>query len=316
MRKAEITVIGAAILDLLARPVTPAVFETGSQPVREMRLSGGGDALNEAVALARLGKHTELVSTLGRDRAGETVLQILRDAGVATNRIVRQSGLRTGVNAVLVDESGERHFLTDPESSLRRLSETDILPALDAAADIVSFAGIFVSPLLDIPALERIFQRIKEKPERILVADMTKAKHAERLSDLMGLLPYVDCILPNEEEIALLTGERDPRRNAAMLIEAGASCAVIKLGKRGCLVRTADAAYQIPACPVERAVDTTGAGDCFAAGFLWGLSEGLPLLECGRFGCAAASCCVEQLGATDGISSLEEPLKRYRACYK
>lgn len=184
------------------------------------------------------------------------------------------------------------------------------MPHVETMADIVSFASIFVSSKLDIKAMEELFRAIKEKPGRILAADMTKAKNRETLEDLYGLLPYIDYILPNEEEIALLTGEDDPGKNAEILIEAGVSCAVIKCGTKGCLIRTKEELYRIPAYEVEHCVDTTGAGDCFAAGFLWALSEGYPLSECGRFACAAASCAVEWLGATDGVISLEEPMRR------
>jgi sugar/nucleoside kinase (ribokinase family) len=171
---------------------------------------------------------------------------------------------------------------------------------------------MFVSPLLDIPAMKRIFKKVKEKPGRTLVVDMTKAKNGERLEDVKELLPYIDYILPNADEIALLTGEKDPHTNAKLLIEAGVGCAVIKCGSRGCIVQTKDVCYEIPAYPVKNAIDSTGAGDCFAAGFLWGLHQGLPLEQCGYFACAAASCTVEHMGATDGIASLDEPMKRYR----
>ena len=172
-------------------------------------------------------------------------------------------------------------------------------------------AGMFVSPLLDIAAMEQIFCRIKSKPGRMLAADMTKAKNGERLKDLEKLLPYIDYLFPNEEEIALLTGEQDAAVNARLLVEAGVGCAVVKCGSRGCLIRTRTDTYSIPAYPVREAVDSTGAGDCFAAGFLWALSEGMELEACGRFACAAASCAVEQLGATAGIRSVKEPLERY-----
>jgi sugar/nucleoside kinase (ribokinase family) len=132
------------------------------------------------------------------------------------------------------------------------------------------------------------------------------------LADLEELLPYIDYILPNRDEIALLTGKNDPFANAKLLIEAGVGCAVIKCGKDGCLIRTKDECYKIPAYPVENALDSTGAGDCFAAGFLWGLRNGLSLEECGYFACATASCAVEHMGATDGVQSIGEPMKRYR----
>lgn len=311
-QRKEITIIGPAIIDILAGPVGPEVFRTGSQPMKTMKLSFGGDALNEAVVLSRLGKNVELVAKVGDDDAGARVLDFIKSVGISVDTIRTEPGLITSMNIVLVDEAGERHFLTNPEGSLRKLTEADILPYLDPASDIVSFASMFVSPLLDIGAMGRIFRRFKERPGSTLVVDMTKAKNGEQLEDLAEILPYIDYILPNEDEIALLTGEADAYRNAEKLIQSGVSCAVIKRGKKGCLIRTKKESIEVPAYPVEHAVDTTGAGDGFAAGFLWGLSSGLSLKNCGRFACAVASCIVEQAGATEGIQSLEEPMRRYR----
>lgn len=314
--KKDITVIGNAIVDVLAKSVDAKVFETGSQSVENIKLSFGGDALNEAVVLTRLGKKVDLISKVGRDEAGSRVLSFLEDSGISVDKITVENGLDTSINVVLIDEHGERHFLTNPAGSQRKLAEVDIDPYLDSANDIVSFASIFVSSLLDIPAMTGIFRRIKERPGRILVADLTKAKKGERLEDLADLLPYVDYILPNEDEIALLTGEKDPFINAGLLIESGVSCAVIKCGSKGCLIRTKNEMYRIPAYPIQKCIDTTGAGDSFAAGFLWALSEGMPLIDCGCFACAAASCTVECVGAADGVISVETPLSRYEELRK
>lgn len=308
--KKDITIIGNTIIDVLVKSVNAKVFETGSLPVEQIKLTFGGDALNEAFVLTRLGKKVDLISKVGNDEAGSRVLNFLKDSDITIDRIIVENGLDTSINVVLIDECGERYFLTNPAGSQRKLAEDNIYPYLDSAGDIVSFASMFVSPLLDIPAMTRIFKRIKEKPDRILVADLTKAKKGERLEDLADLLPYVDYILPNEDEIALLTGEKDPYINAGLLIEAGVSCAVIKCGSKGCIIGTRDEMYHIPAYPVKKCVDTTGAGDSFAAGFLWALSEGMPLIDCGCFACAAASCTVECVGSTEGVISVETPLSR------
>jgi sugar/nucleoside kinase (ribokinase family) len=308
----DITVIGPAIIDVLAGSVSEKVFQTGSQLMKKMKLSFGGDALNESVVLTRLGKHVELVTKIGRDESGTQILNYMKKNGLSLDSIRVESGVETAINIVLIDDVGERYFLSNPEGSHRKLTETDIAPYIDAAADIVSFASMFISPLIDISAMMRTFKHIKEKPGRTLVVDMTKVKHGERLDDLKCLLPYVDYLLPNETEIAMLTGEADPYVNAELLVKAGVYCAVIKCGSRGCLIRTMDEVIQIPAYPVEHPIDTTGAGDCFAAGFLWGLSEGLSLVDCGRFACATASCSVEYMGATEGVNSIEKPRKRYQ----
>ncbi len=306
----RITVIGAAIIDVLAGPVSEQVFQTGSQPVEKTGLSFGGDALNEAVVLSRLGKKVQLISKVGKDEAGARVIDYAEGCGLTTECIIQEEGLTTGINIVLLDEKGERHFLTNPQGSLRKLAIEDILPYADAMGEIVSFASIFVSPLLDIPAMEQLFRKIKSVPGRILVADMTKAKNGERLEDIKCLLPYIDYILPNENEIALLTGICDSRKNAELLVEAGVGCAVVKCGAKGCVIATKEAVLEVPAYLIQALTDTTGAGDCFAGGFLWALSEGYSLEDCGKMACAVASCSVEQVGATEGVVSLEECRKR------
>ena len=314
--KKDITIIGNAIIDVLAKPVNAKVFEIGSQPMENIKLAFGGDALNEAVVLAHLGKKVDLISKVGNDEAGSRILGFLKDSGIAVGKIIIESDIDTSINIVLIDERGERHFLTNPQGSQRKLAEDDIYPHLDSAKEIVCFASIFVSSLLDIPAMTRLFRKIKENPDRILVADLTKAKKGERLEDMAELLPYIDYILPNEDEISLLTGVNDPYINAKLLTESGVSCAVIKRGSKGCLISTGKEMYDVPAYPVKSCIDTTGAGDSFAAGFLWALSEGLPLTECGCFACAVASCTVECMGSTDGVISLETPLSRFHEIMK
>ena len=310
--KKEITIIGGAVVDIIAGPADENVFEIGSQPMDTIQMSFGGDALNEAVVLSRFGKNVELITKVGEDEAGERVLDYIKKNGISGDSIATEKGLDTGINIVLFKESGERFFLTNPQGSLRKLSEKDIEPFIEKAADIVCFASIFVSPLLDISAMERLFRRIKSKPGRILAADLTKAKQGERLEDLKKLLPFVDYIFPNEEEIALLTGEKDIYKNGELLLEAGVSSAVIKTGEKGCLIFTRDEVIEVPAFKIHKCIDTTGAGDTFAAGFLWALSEGFTLKDCGRFACTAASCAVEEIGSGAGIISLKKVLDRYR----
>lgn len=306
----DVTVIGAAILDVLAGPIDATIFQSSSHPMKNINLSFGGDALNEAVVLSQLGANVELISKVGNDEAGKRILDFLKEKQVDTKIKIEES-LETGINIVLVDQNGERTFLTNPASSLRKLSEEDIIGQLDSAGDIVCMASLFVSPLLDINAMEHVFQEIKKKPDRILVADMTTAKNGETIKDIECLLKYIDYIIPNEIEAECLTGEKDVFRSANMFLEHGASCVIIKRGKKGCLIKNRNQEIKIPAYPHSNTIDTTGAGDSFVAGFIWGLKNGMSLEECGRFGCAVASCTVEKVGANAAIESLELPMKRY-----
>lgn len=307
----DISIIGAAIIDILAAPVSETVFSTGSCPMDTIQMSFGGDALNEAVILSRLGKKVQLITKVGEDEAGKRVLNFMEENRLSVESVKIQKDLATGINIVLINEKGERHFLTNPHGSLRKLAFGDIDGYLDDAAPIVSFAGMFVSPLLNIAKMKQLFARIKGK-DRFLAVDMTKAKNGETLEDIEELLPYMDCIFPNEEEIALLTGERDPFENAKRLVSCGVKTAVVKCGADGCVVADRQCVRAIPAVPVKVCLDTTGAGDSFAAGFLWGIANGWQIDECARFACAAASCNVEAYGAAGGIHSLEDVRRRMR----
>ena len=296
----SITVIGAGVIDVLAGAVDREIFTRHSSAMDFIEMSFGGDALNEAIVLSRLGKKVEWISKIGDDDAGQKILNYAADNGVSIEHLKIEAGLATSITIVLVEKSGERFFLTNPQASMRKL----------AAEDIVSFASMFISTTLDIAATERIFKAIKAAG-KILAFDMKFPHHGETLRDMAGMLSYADYFFPNEEELATLTGERDIDKNIAALLNYGLKCAIVKRGGEGCVIATKDERYEVPACRVEKVIDTTGAGDCFAAGFLWALSEGWILADCGKFACAVASCSVEEVGAVAGVKSLEEVMRRY-----
>jgi sugar/nucleoside kinase (ribokinase family) len=118
----------------------------------------------------------------------------------------------------------------------------------------------------------------------------------EWMKVLAPSLPHVDYALMNEDEARMLTGEIDPRRAGDKLRKLGAGNVVIKLGARGCLVNgTAVAGYRV------KAVDTTGAGDCFVGGFIAGLERGLTPVEAARVANALGALSVGQVGAIAGV---------------
>ena len=307
----DVTVIGPSVIDILAAPFDPDALAKGKRDVNQIRMSFGGDALNESVVLSRLGKKVQLISKIGADEAGRSIRKHLEKEKVSTGHVIVQQGLNTSVNIALVDADGGRKFLMDPHSSQRKLGLEDVLPMLDETAQIVSFASIFISPLFSIEKMEQLFSLIKAAG-KTLVSDLTRPKNGETFNDLKVLFPYMDVFVPNDEEIFLLTGEKDPYKNVQMLVDAGVKTAVVKIGKDGCLVGTKDSIVQVPAVTGVKCVDTTGAGDSFAAGFIAGLIEGRDMIDCARLGCAAASCSIEQIGATDGVRSLEQVMERYK----
>lgn len=309
MEPCTFLILGAAILDVLACPVSTGVFETGSQPADTLSLHTGGDALNEACTLAALGGSVRLVTRLGQDAAAEMILSRCRRLGIDTSFLRSDPSTPTGVNVVLVDERGERHFITSPRGTLRNFYPEDVRAEALCGAKYLCFASIFVSPPFTPSALSSLFRRARSQG-LILCADMTKRKNGETLEDMRECLSFLDYLIPNYEEAALLTGLTDWDDIAEAFLDCGVRHVILKAGARGCFIRTASERYWIPACTGVRCLDTTGAGDTFTACFLQGLDMGLSLPDCGRFANAGASFCIETVGACGAGTDIERILHR------
>lgn len=302
--KEKIVIIGAAILDVLVQGAGKEVFEKGSWPAEMIGMSVGGDGINEATILRKLGLPVRLQTIIGDDMPGKIVREHCRKYGIDLNE-GNSDGIPTGLNVVLVQKNGERNFLTNPQSTLRRLTREHIQLPFPEGMKIISFASIFVFPDWKDEELSWLFRLAKEQGA-IVCADMTKCKNHETVKDLRKTLPYVDYLLPNYEEAAMLTGETEIGRIADVLLAAGVKNVVIKWGSRGCYIKNGETQLMIPAVLGVDCVDTTGAGDSFAAGFLYGLYQGYSLEQCGKIANACGALAVQKLGAAQGIDNLEQ----------
>ena len=298
----EIVIIGASILDVLAYPADEEVFRTGSSPAEDIRLSVGGDALNEATVLARLGMKVLLETVIGSGKAGKFILDHCRDCGILLPADCVREDFSTGINVVLVSHDGSRHFLTNPHGSLRRLTLQDIHMPFPQSTKIVCFASIFVFPEIGPKELEVIFRTAGEQG-KIVCADMTKRKKNETVEELAEALSYVDYLIPNDEEAMLLTGKNTVEEAAESLRGAGVKTVVVKCGSKGCYVCGREKCFWVPAEKNVKCVDTTGAGDSFMAGFLYALFQGKNLRDCARNGNYFGGKAVAVTGATDWLVS-------------
>ena len=303
----EIVIIGASILDVLAYPADEEVFCTGSSPAEDIRLSVGGDALNEATVLARLGMKVLLETVIGSGKAGKFILDHCRDCGILLPADCVREDFSTGINVVLVSRDGSRHFLTNPHGSLRRLTLQDIHMPFPQSAKIVCFASIFVFPEIGPKELEVIFRTAGEQG-KIVCADMTKRKKNETVEELAEALSYVDYLIPNDEEAMLLTGKNTVEEAAESLRRAGVKTVVVKCGSKGCYVCGREKSFWMPAEKNVKCIDTTGSGDSFVAGFLHALAQGRNVRECAEYGNKCGANAVSVAGATDWTEKIGFPL--------
>ena len=155
-------IIGASVLDALALPVAPNVFETGSVAADHIAMHTGGDALNEATVLASLGESVRLVSKIGADYAGNYIDAHCQHLKMDTTFLRREASLETSVNLVLVDDLGERHFVTSPNCCLRKLYPSDIPDTAFFGARSLCFASICVFHAFVDDALAQLFSEIAD----------------------------------------------------------------------------------------------------------------------------------------------------------
>lgn len=313
-KKLDAICVGAAIVDIPLQPVSKDIFEIESCPLEQISMTIGGDAINEATIISRLGKKAALMSMVGKDAVGNYIMESCRKNGVDYTGIKVREDVDTSINVGLVTADGERTFVTNRNGSLWKMTIEDVDMERFSQARLLSLASIFNNPLLDGKALVRIFQEAKRN-DMIICADMIKARLGETLEDIREALSYVDYFLPNYEEACLMTGKTELEEIADCFLECGLKHVVIKTGKRGCYIKGKEAeAMEVPAMKGIKAIDTIGAGDNFAAGFITALLEGKSLKECAEFANVTASVSVQSIGATTGVqnrSQVEERLKEY-----
>lgn len=280
------------------------LFRRPLMPAKNVRFGVGGDAANEATVLARLGVKTRLMTKLGGDFLGRMVLEHAQREGIDTQAITVDPTVDTTLGVAIIGNGDDRFIIpVNEKRSTEMFCESDIDESMFQGAKVVSFASLFTMPRIDTQAMARIFQKVK-LAGALLCVDV-KMEGRERLEEIAPALADVDYIFPNFSEACLLTGEIEPQKVAQRFLDCGVKTVVLKLGLPGCYVRSEAEELWIPSYPAD-AVDSTGAGDNFAAGFIVGLTKGLDTQKCAKYACAAASICVRQVGSVSAVQSLPQ----------
>lgn len=307
MKRGKAICYGLAVCDVLIPGIPRDAFCSETTRVPSFSYHTGGDAINEAIALVKLGHQAGLMSFVGRDLFGDFILEEGVRAGVDMSAVLRHPSLPTTVSLVCIHPGGERSFIIN-QGADNALSEACIDWAALNDAQVVSVGSAFSCPGLT-QSLPKLLQTAKSRGI-ITCVDVIRGPDPAAKVEMEAFLPYTDYIFPNYEEGCWLTGEREIDRIAGCLTAMGAGHVVVKTGKSGChLFGRGGEHHHIPGLPVDDAKDTTGAGDNFAAGFIAGLLEGKAPAECARFANATAACSVRYIGAC-GLTGRQEVEER------
>ena len=260
----------------------------------------GGSAANTIVGLARLGCKVGFIGKVANDREGKMLLEDFRKEGVDTKGVIKTKTGRSGTVMGFIDEKGERALYVDPgvndtiefeEIDKKYAYRTKIL-------HLTSFVGE--------KSFETQKKLVENLPKNVKISlDPGELYARKGLKTLSPILTRSFVLMPNAKETALLTGEKDYMAGAETLLKMGVKIVAVKLGSRGCYVTNGKENHHIEAFKVQ-VIDTTGAGDAFCAGFLYGLINQKPLYECGKIGNFVASRCIMKMGARAGLPRLDE----------
>jgi ribokinase len=285
----HIIIVGSINMDLVVRsPHLPLPGETilGSG----FATFPGGKGANQAVAAARLGAPVIMVGRVGSDGFGNQMLQTLAQDGVDVSQVQRDTESPTGVALITVDDKGENTIIVASGANMRITPED-----VSSAEKYIREASILVLQLeIPLPAI----QRACELAHKYGVRTILNPAPARSLEP--ELLAKVDDLIPNQAELALLTGIQAIPVATATLRELGVQNVIVTLGAGGAVLAGNGEPIHYPAYMVK-AVDTTAAGDAFVGAYAVGLSDGLTASDAIRWANAAAALSVTRPGAQPSL---------------
>ncbi len=291
----SIIVFGSINIDLVATaPRLPVAGETLLG--RDFFQTPGGKGANQAVALARLGVPTQMVGRVGGDSFGAELVNNLKASGVQTDNVFVDETVNSGVATIAVNDAGENQIIIIPGAN-GRVNQSDVER---------------LSPLL--PGATTLLLQF-EIPMSTVIAAASSARQAgvtvildpapAQMDVPAELYPLVDIITPNEVEAAQLVGfpvfgEESAKKAAAVLLQRGVKCAIVKLGAKGVFCATPEETFFVPAFQVQ-AVDTVAAGDAFNGGLAAALFEGQSIRQAVVWGAAAGAMAATKPGAQPSL---------------
>ncbi|MEE1110433.1 MAG: carbohydrate kinase family protein [Lachnospiraceae bacterium] len=301
----DLICIGTALVDSLIRGFDPNPISAAGYRAASGTLSVGGEAVNESMAAAKLGTKTAILCSLGQDDAGDMVAGVLARSGADTSLIIRSAESATPVTTMFVNDDGTRKSITNaahrynfhPEKYTERFTN----------ARAVILGSLFRAPFDDPAIIHAVLNAAKESGELVFADTKLPNFRFLSLADIRESLPLIDYITPNEDEARYYTGKEEPEEMADVFLGLGVKNVIIKLGGKGCYFKNENTSLHLPPCSIT-AVDATGAGDNFVAGFASEILRGADPVTALHFANACGAICTTAVGAGTALKSREQVL--------
>lgn len=306
----QVVCLGILVADVYGRPIDEWPDKGQLSTVDDMGIGLGGCAANTGLSLVKLGVDTGIMGKIGDDGFGRFVSETLESAGADVRGLVVDDRPGTSASMVIIDSKGERTFLHFPGANGRlRCDEIDFDLMTDCR--IFHCAGALVMGDFDGEPMAECLRKAREAGLTTSLDTVYNDKSGW-MAKLEPCLRYTDVFLPSLVEAQKLTGEQAPEAVAERLLSYGLKVVSLKMGEQGSYLRTPDLELRVPAYKFD-AIDGTGAGDAYVAGFLRGMLEGWELERTAKFASAVGGLCTTGLGTTAGVRSFDGTMEFLRA---
>jgi len=308
----KVLCVGMMVCDVLLSPVPDNIMEQEVSIISKPVYACGGDALNVAFALKKLGVEVMVSGRIGMDSAGEFLLKECNLLKIETTNLIQDKQCPTAISFALIDKKGERHFLSE-NSIFSKLAFDDIDLISIQQSDYVYFGSAMMMSAMDNGGLVKLFKTAHDLGKiTVLDAAINDKKGIKNwLEVLSPVLRETDFFFPSYGEAKLLSGKSDPQKISKLFDDFGMKAFGIKLGSDGCYVTDFINEKFIPGIKNVKVVDTTGAGDSFMAGFICALIHGNDIFEGAEFGNTIAALNIGSIGGAAGVPDFETARKFY-----
>jgi sugar/nucleoside kinase (ribokinase family) len=296
--------VGDLVLDIVSTPVDRLPAPGESVLTDTIAVFPGGNALNTAVALCRMGDPVTMAGVLGDDALGQILLDQLTPLGLHVGGVTRKAGGKTPTTFILRAVGEDRRFISTLGVGAEFTGEAidwDLIPS----EGIVLIGGYLKLPAWDPQILMAFLREARRRKCQIVFNVCVVQNNGVDPRGCLDLLPAVDVFVPNEDEARVITGVSDVARQAECLRRAGARCVVITRGEAGLYADDGRhiltmGAYDVPV------LDPSGCGDCFLAGLVAALRRDMDMEAILQYGSAVGALGAAALGCTGGVPSFAE----------
>ncbi len=302
MASSDISILGTIVFDIFVKNYSYLPKNGEAVELNVLPFAAGGCGLNSAVALSFLGADVSLFGSIGNDFFAKFIIDYLKTFSIDISSVKTSKRFPTSTSILLINKKGERSYFHFPGSSKEvSVHDKDLSKILNSK--IFHVGGITLFPASIISSLSKIFNNVRSN-NVVTSIDLAWDVENKWMKRIKPILPHTDILMGNEQEIRALTKENKLVKAVKLIHLMGVKNVIVKRGEKGSLVSKDFLLEEIPTIKVK-SFDSTGAGDMFAGGFLYGILKGFSPIDSAKIGNVMGAIATTEFGSTTALRRIK-----------